>query len=108
MSKNELFEDFSLGLEKTKVLISSKSKKRLKNFDHTKQYIIESFLKNGNLDDYKLTSETSCNCVPKENLIRKEEFSCLEDCECITSHVQRYECNKNCSCVLKSHTCDNR
>jgi len=110
MSKIESNEDFSLGMEKTPVTITSKQKKRLKNFDNNKQYITESYIKNGSLDDYKLTPEYSCKCIKKDTVKGNCLISvcCDDDCECLENHVEKYECNRNCTCNEKIVCCENR
>ena len=114
MSKNEIFEDFSMGQEKTPVLISTKTKKRLKTFDPEKQYIVEAYFKLGTLpqvlDDYRIGSENCCSCASKDDNFDKQgnSFCCSDDCECLNDHVQRYECNKNCACSEKITNCENR
>lgn len=95
---NKKYIDLSNGQEKIPILISKTDNAKLrKKYDHKKCYIISSYIKNGELDEYSLTKEYSCECINNE---------CnLTTCSCILNHVQKYECNKNCSC---KEDCPNR
>lgn len=88
---NHKFIDFSNGLERTKLLFPSKHKTKLlrSKFDYKENYIVKSYLKNWNIDEYLLTGDYCCNC---------EETCEKESCECIVNHAQRYECNSKCTC----------
>jgi len=96
--KNQLI-DLSEGKEKTIIYFPLNCKPKLlrTNFDYKLNYITKSFINNGNIDEYSLTKDYSCSC----------EYDCSdENCDCLVNHVQRYECNENCSC--DNTNCKNR
>jgi SET domain-containing protein len=99
MSRRAIITDISNGKEKTPVICSDKYLKRLEaKFNYKEKYIGTSYLEKGDIDDYSLSEEYSCDC---------ENGKCSPyHCNCIQSHLQKYECNINCTCTI--YTCQNR
>jgi SET domain-containing protein len=95
--KRTIITDISNGLEKTIVTCPDKQLARLESkFKFREKYRIESFLDNTDIDNYLI--DTCCDC---------EDGNCdPQTCECITSHLQKYECNSHCTC--NPQTCNNR
>lgn len=98
-SKKNFF-DLSNGLENVEILISNKNKTKLTKtkFDYKVNYIVSSYIKNADIEEYRLTNEYCCSCV---------DICSKSSCECIINHVQVYECNDNCMCNDKN-ICENR
>jgi SET domain-containing protein len=93
--KADLFIDISNSKESEPILLPKKHKSKLKNFNYIDNYTKTSFLEKGNMDDYLLTPDYTCEC----------RESCELKCECISEHNQKYECNINCFCDVD---CSNR
>jgi SET domain-containing protein len=93
------FIDISYKKEKLPILFPSKFRIKLSSlkFDYKLNYITKSFIKNGDIDEYQLTKEYSCECIRSCN---------KSTCKCVLDHIQRYECNINCAC--KFEECENR
>jgi SET domain-containing protein len=94
------YSDLSCKREKVPIQIEKKYlvKLKRKGFDYSKDYITNCFIKNRNIEEFKLPYEYRCNC---------DDSKCdTINCKCINNNTQKYECNINCNC--QSNVCLNR
>jgi SET domain-containing protein len=97
-SKRTTTIDIANGKENLQIVCPSKYLKRLEaKFNYVDNYITTSYLTKGDMNDYILSDEYSCEC---------EDGCKSSTCTCITTHIQKYECNNNCLCRLSG--CNNR
>lgn len=101
----DFYIDLSNGLEVIQVKFPCKYKSLMEksSFNYENNYIINNFIKYKDINDYLLLSDYGCKC---DLLDENNEIICSEDnCLCVNTHQQKYECNINCDC---SDNCSNR